>query len=200
MLPKANWTKTTWSIVPTVVALMSMLVTGCDSSKNPLDKPKAEAFDKKLIGLWRGKQEGHDVYLHIVALKPPMMKAVVITYPLNDEHVGVDQYETYETVSGSNKFLNLKVPAAEPNKHEMEYLFAKYDFAPDGKLTIVVPDFKNLEDAVKTHKLSGKAWTDSLGTNVAIDDSGEHLLKYIQSADTKFTTYGTFHRVIEEQE
>ena len=201
MFTKLKRPKPQWSVVQAVVvAMMSLVVTSCDSSKHPLGKPDTDSFDKKLTGLWRGKQEGHDVYLHIIALKQPMMKAVVITYPLNDGHVSVDQYEMFETKGATSKFLNLQVPAAEAGKHDMEWLFAKYDFTADGKLNVVVPDFRNLENAVKTHKLSGKTMTNSLGTDVAIDDSSEHLLKYLQSADTKFKSYGTFYRVVEQKE
>jgi hypothetical protein len=202
MVLKARAQTPVWSIIQiALIAFMSMAMTGCDSSKNPLGKPKKEDFDQKLIGLWRGKQEGHDVYLHVVALEPPFMKAVLITYPLNDYHVGVDQYDVYPTVTATDKFLNVQVPAAESGKHDMEFWFAKYDFTPEGRLRILVPDYSSVEEAVKSHKLSGKAWTTTVETNVALNDSSEHLLNYFQSGDTngKFKEFGTFHRVTEKE-
>jgi len=198
---KARRTKSTQSIVQIIlVALMSMAsMTACDSSKNPLAKPNKEAVDQKLVGIWRGKQEDHDVYMHIISLEPPFMKAVLITYPHNDNHVGVDQYDMYPTLTASSKFLNVKVPAAETGKHDMEYWFAKYEFTAEGKLNIQVPDYKNVQEAVKSHKLAGKVLGSKIDTNVALDDSSEHLLKYLQSADCKFKSFGTFDRVIEKE-
>jgi hypothetical protein len=187
-----------------LLALISLTVTGCDESKNPLEKPKEEVVDKDLLGLWRGTQEGHDVYLHIVAEKPPMMKAVVITYPLNDYHVGVSEYEMYPTITAAHKFLNVEVPS-DKDKHEMAYWFAKYNFSADGKLTIMVPDYDGMDEAVKSHKLTGKAWTSTWTSNVELDDSSPRLLSYFDartpSGDdiAKYKPFGTFHRVIEKE-
>ena len=137
--------------------------------------------------------------MHVIPLQAPNLKAVMITYPLHDAHVGVDQYDAYPTRAGQDRFINFKVPPAESEKKEPEYWFAKYSFATDGSLELFMPNSKQLQEDITTGKLTGKVWTTSFDSNVALNDTSENLLKYFHGTDVnkKFQPFATFHRVVE---
>lgn len=178
-------------------AIASMVVSACDSSKNPLSKPSLEAADQRLIGLWRTNREGHDMYLHLIALEPPMVKGVMITYPYNDTHVSVDAYNAYATKSGAGTYLNFDVPAADNAEKTMEFWFAKYRISSDDHLTLLLPEVDRLKRDVLSHKLSGKSWTTTWDTNIELDEPSDKLLEYFDEGNEAdhFKEFATFHRV-----
>ena len=111
--------------------LFLVINAGCPyTTKTPLGVPERDAFDERLVGEW-------------IAYGTEGDSAFVNVYPFNDAEYYVetvegkdepDRYRVFAFTVGGKRLLHLNELNHDVAAHE--YVFARYEFSKDGKLTI----------------------------------------------------------------
>lgn len=164
-----------------VSCALAFLFSSCKTeSVNPLGAPEPAAADPRLEGEWSHVKEPMK-RLSFTAAKAPWMQAVIVN--LTDSNDSA--YEVYPTTIGKAHFLNVVAFEKDADgqlKKSENYMFARYELAPDGTLSIWTINGALVAKAVKDGILKGKVENDSSdsGKNIKLSSSTLALFRYIQ--------------------
>ena len=176
---------------------LSLAVVSCGPprSTNPLSDPAAAKPDARLVGLWTGQVNGSKATLHVFAKTGAAMDLVLVG---DDGEKGavVLTFDGFPSVIGGKTYLNLRVKNfhawADGFDLSPDYVFARYDLAKDGTLSLTVMDETTVRKAVAAKKLAGTVTED----DVKVSASTRDLAEYVRTAkpDELFTSFATFQR------
>jgi hypothetical protein len=181
------------SFVGIMIALV-MVACAPSESENPLSDPKTATVDTRLEGLWVGAMDQGVAYLHFAAKEAGAMDLVIVVCQPKE---GADllQFEFSSTALGDSSYMNLRERTSTSmngNKGELSptYIFAKYDLAPDGTLSISYLDDDLVKSAIEAGAITGN---DKGGLTAPT----EKLAAFVKSADPAklFVSFGHFKRV-----
>jgi|GEM_PF-3155926 len=187
------------------LALALLLCSCIPTSINPLGTPEAAAVDPRLEGDW-GNLADPQKRLTFTAKDAPWMHAVVddLSGPAKDDA----EYMVYPTTVGKTHFLNIqpveKDEKGNPKKAEDNgYMFARYEIAPDGTLSIWTMNESLVTKAIEAGTLKGtvKNKGSDTGKNIQIKSSTAKLLSFIEKTgankvfDKEFGAYRKSARV-----
>lgn len=175
------------------VAALSLLLTSCFDTKNPLSDPQKSKPDDRLGGVWRFRGDGGEIdYYHIghVGEKlPASIMRVVNVQHMPDRTMRFGELLIFPTTIGDKTYLN--VAEAEPSQLTLleekgwtnetfnEYLILRYQITGD-TLTIQWIDSKAKKRSVEEGKIKGMSEKDRDGnTRVHFTDTTENLAKFI---------------------
>ena len=94
------------------LAVVCLLFSGCDDSKNPLSDPQKSKPDVRLAGVWRVRDtEGDVTYYHIGTvgekLPPSLMRVIGVTHKKNGRLESAGEFLIFPTTLGDTTYLNL---------------------------------------------------------------------------------------------
>jgi hypothetical protein len=189
------------SCLLTALAFASLLVLGCEDSKNPLSDPQSAKGDGRLAGVWRTRNDSGDVsYYHIGCLgeKLPsgVMRVVSTTHSADGKLQAPDQYLLFPTTLGQESYLNLVAAKAEQVKQIEEngwsaaglgsYLLFKYKFKGDALLVWAI-DNEAKRKAIEAGKIKGTVEQRENDTKALFTDSSENVARFVtQAGDSLF--------------
>ena len=182
--------------------LLTVSLTSCYESQVPLSEPNPATTDESIKGVWHAVIEKNDVYLHIIPMRPPLLKLIRVTHVNVGGFYNLDELEMFPTVIEGRRYMNLKylMPKdAEDEKGELEqrFTFLKYDLSREGVLTVWGLDYEAWKKAIAAKRIKGTAWETTWGSNVRLDDTGKNILNYLSAKDTdrEFRIVGQFRRI-----
>ncbi len=192
--------KTLQLFLGTICAILGL--TSCFQSESPLSEPVASGSDESIKGVWHAIVDGDDSYLHIIPMKPPMLKLIRVTHVKVGGYHNLDELEMFPTIIGDKKFMNLKflMPKDEKRKQSVyvpRYDFVKYELSADSVLSVWCLDREAWKKAIADKRIKGKAWSTTWMSNVHLNDTSKNLLGFLASKDIEkeFELLGKFRRV-----
>lgn len=185
-------------LVGAVMAVAVFVVScGPPLSKNPLSDPKTAVADGRLKGLWVGTTGNADATLQLFP-KAGAFFDLVLAGDDGDKGAAVVAFEGFPSQIGGKSYLNIRAKKftgdyGESSEVSDEYIFARYEFAKDGSLTIWAMEDDLVEADVKAGKLEGTI----VSGEIRLTASSETLAEYVKNADPAklFHEIGTFRRV-----
>jgi len=174
-----------------LAAVLCLLASGCDDSKNPLSDPQTSKADERLVGVWRERSDDGEVYYHVghAGEKFPagMMRVVEITHSKGKVEPP-EEYLIFPAVIGDKTYLNVILGGDKKlakrldekgwNSDAVEcYTFLKYQFDGD-KLVVWLIDEKAKEQAIKSGKVKGVVERD-MGK---FTDTSENVARFVAGA------------------
>src|SRR5690349_16798983 len=88
-----------------VLILCLMLTASCYESKIPLSYTENSKIDKALLGVWKGKVEGGDVYFHLSKGGKNKINGLLVEHH-SDQTMKVEAYDIFTTKVGDSHFLS----------------------------------------------------------------------------------------------
>ena len=179
-----------------VVAALSLLLTSCFDTKNPLSDPQKSKPDDRLTGVWRFRGESGEMnYYHIghagEKLPASLMRVVNVQHT-PDGKTQSGELLVFPTTIGDKTYLN--VTEAKPPQLKLleeqgwsdetfnEYLLIRYQITGD-VLTLQLIDQEAKKRAVEGGKIKGMSEKDRDGnTRVHFTDTTENLAKFVAEA------------------
>jgi hypothetical protein len=179
-----------------------LLLSGCLCSENPLAPRSAQSVDNRLAGVWHGKVDNDDEYLHIFDLKDGMSLKLIRVRHIRGGGENHEEMEMYPTITSHSHYLNLNIACAQKDDpgHRAWY-FAKYEISPNQEFSVWMLGYDVFKKAIQEKKLVGEITGSGLNEEAHIKDSSEHMLAFAEScpADT-YKLYGKFRRVVDAPE
>ncbi len=188
---------------PLRAILLLALAASCEPprAKNPLSDFQAAKRDARLSGVWVGRVGDDDSALITFVPRDGARFDVVLVGNDHDKGAFVLTFEGFPSLIGGKSYFNLRAKSfsgdyAEKSSVAERWIFARYEFAKDGALTIWNMDDEPVKVAINAGKLDGKAGSGE----VEITASSAKLAAYVTTADptTLFKKFGTFNRVAVE--
>lgn len=171
---------TPWRRFLGLVAL-SALLTGCPESIHPISDAAQAAPDPALYGVWHGRFDGDEMYLHVGPAERGMTRAVMVEHKAKDGSIKVERYVAFPTQLGKLAMLNVK--AVDDPDRDRGYSLFRYQVEKK-KLTLWMTSYAAVREDIKAGKLAGKAEDKPYGDTVITAPGGE-LAKYLQDSDPK---------------
>jgi hypothetical protein len=183
------------------LVLLAALLFSCEPTRstNPLSDPATAKADARLTGLWTGTVKDGDVAtLEIL----PHGKGAAIDFVLigddGDKGAFVIQFDAFPSVIGGKSYLNLRPKIAQGEfgdpaaKVSDLYLFARYEVAKNGDLTLWTTKDEVMKDAVTSKALEGTVDHD----DVKLSESTAKLSAWVEKApETLWNKFGTFKKL-----
>ena len=185
--------------------LIFIIFSGCSQwvSVNPLSPPSM--LDKKLEGTWKFEsKEGEEVYLHIGKKTENTMLALSVEHK-KDGSLDIEEIPFYVTMTGTNNFFNVRYKDVDESAEDNEngFIFIKYTFSGDDKLSLSQFDPEIVISAVQSGKLKGEIYykkiplpnesakkKDSTSEkkidSVKITDTSANVLNFFENEGNKF--------------
>lgn len=156
--------KTWLSVVAVAAAAFSLVViAGCEPplSVNPLSDPASAKADPRLKGVFVANLDGGEAWLHFNPRSAGPVVDVVLIGHDDQQGAMVLHYEGFATQIGSASYLNLRAKKFDDildQRYTLApmYLFAKYEIAKDGALTLSVMDDEPATKAIRKKEIDGK--------------------------------------------
>lgn len=167
------------------LTLLAVLALSCEPihSARPLSDPASAKADARLQGLWEATVDGKPMFLHVVPHPDGQMDLVLV----GDAKHGAAtlHYQGHATEHESARYLSLRaksIPDPMREKYDLApgWIFAKYELAKDGALTLSWMDEELPAKAIEAGTLGGKA---PKGAKAEIDDEPAKIFAFIKSAD-----------------
>jgi hypothetical protein len=202
--------KMRWLVAMAMAALVA--IAGCvpPESVNPLSDPATAKADPRLAGAFAANLDGGEAWLHFNPREgSAVVDVVLIGYDPRDGAM-VLHYEAFPTQIGKYGYLNLRAKKFEDMletkyARSPNYIFARYEIAKDGALTLSVMDDTPVEKAIGKGEIDGKiskaGETTDLGAvtgngTFLTADSAKLAAWVAKSTDPKlFNTLGVFRKV-----
>jgi hypothetical protein len=176
---------------------VSMLLAGCDDSKNPLSNPEDAKADTRLAGVWRTQEaysEDMEVaYAHIGVTRDELphgvMGAVLIGHEKDGTMSGAAEFLLFPTTIGKNTYLNVAPGDNEQRtllkkngwKSIAGYVLFRYKIEGDTLLLWKMdPDAK--ERAIDNKKVKGEIKEGFLIDMNRITDTTENVARFVATA------------------
>jgi hypothetical protein len=177
------------------VIALSTLLAGCPESIHPISDAAQAAPDPALYGVWHGRFDGDEIYLHVGPAERGMTRAVMVEHKGKDGAIKIERYVAFPTQLGKLAMLNVK--AVDDPDRDRGYTLFRYQ-AEKKKLTLWMTAYGAVREDIKAGRLAGKAEDKPYGDTV-ITASGEQLGKYLQESDPKrlFDKPLVFRRIAE---
>lgn len=183
---------------PRLLLALALAAVSCGPprSTNPLSDPAAAKPDARLLGLWTGQVNGSKATLHVFAKTGASLDLVLVGDD-GEKGAAVLTFDGFPSVIGGKTYLNLRAKTfhawAEGFDLSPDYIFARYDLAKDGALSLSLMDEATVKKAVAAKKLAGAVAED----DVKLSASTKDLADYVRTAkpDELFTSFGAFQRV-----
>jgi hypothetical protein len=165
--------------VSTLVLLATALAgTGCAYSTQPLSDAKTSIPDLRLLGTWELAN----------ADRPADKKMVVVDRKRDEPNVlrmfDIEEKKTldvYLTKIGEARVASI----ADEQNGTTKFLICKYELQDDSSLAVWGLDQEFFASAIEEKRLKGKKTQDGFLSNVIIDESPEHLRKFIEEQAAK---------------
>lgn len=165
---------------PALVAL-TLLLAACIESVHPISDAGQAAPDPALYGVWHGRFDGDDMYLHVGPGDRGMTRAVTVEHKQKDGAIKVERYVAFPTRVGKLAMLNVK--SVDDPERDHGYLLFKYQ-AGKKRLTLWLTSYGAVREDIKAGKLAGRADAAPYGDTV-ITASGAELAQYLQASDPR---------------
>jgi hypothetical protein len=187
-------------------------IAGCvpPESVNPLSDPATAKADPRLAGAFSASLDGGEAWLHFNPREgSAIVDVVLIGYDPRDGAM-VLHYEAFPTQIGKYGYLNLRAKKFDDmleTKYERSptYIFARYEIAKDGALTLSVMDDTPAEKAINKGEVQGKISKGGENTDLGTvtgngtfltADSAKLAAWVAKSTDPAlFNTIGVFRKV-----
>jgi hypothetical protein len=186
-------------IVSAILLLVLILLSSCFcplTSVNPLSDPQHATYDERIEGAWQLMSEDDGLlFLHFGKGDDEKTKIISIEHK-NNGKIDVLTFSVFPTMNGDQSYLNFNIKELfkEFGEELSGYTFMKYRFTNNDALTLFQIDEKPIIEAIKSGKLKGDiSYKQTNGKQsdkksikcVRITDSSNHLIKFIQSVDSK---------------
>lgn len=174
---------------------VSALLAGCPESIHPVSDPARAAPDPALYGVWHGRFDGDEIYLHVGPAERGMTRAVMVEHKQKDGAIKVERYVAFPSQVGKLALLNVK--AVDDPDRDRGYTLFRYQ-AEKKKLTLWMTSYAAVREDIKAGKLAGKAEDKPYGDTV-ITASGAELARYLQDGEPQrlFDKPLVFRRIAE---
>ena len=199
-----------WLLAAAVAGLAA--IAGCvpPESVHPLSDPAKAKADPRLAGAFAANLDGGEAWLHFNPRAGSAVVDVILIGYDPREGAMVLHYEAFPTQIGKHGYLNLRAKKFDDMleakyTRSPTYIFARYQFAKDGALTLAVMDDDLAEKAIGKGEVEGKTSrggeATDLGTvtgngTVLTADSATLSAWVAKSTDPAlFNTLGVFRRV-----
>lgn len=197
--------------LPALAMAGLVAIAGCvpPESVNPLSDPATAKADPRLAGAFSATLDGGEAWLHFNPREgSAVVDVILIGYDPRDGAM-VLHYEAFPTQIGKYGYLNLRAKKFDDmleTKYTRSptYIFARYEIAKDGALTLSVMDDTPAEKAIAKGEIAGKiskAGDDTSGLGAVTEgtfltaDSAK-LSAWVAKSDPKlFNTLGVFRKV-----
>lgn len=180
-----------------VTALAALISCVPSESVNPLSDPNGAKADARLEGLWVGQDPDGDTHFFHFIHKESGTADLVLVIPDGKDGAGVLHYDFFTTVLDGSSYMNLRAksspdPLNAPYTTAPAYIFAKYEIAKDGSLTIGYMDDELVKKAIDAESLDGIT-----EGKVRITATTDKLAAFVRSADVSklFVDMGTFRKL-----
>lgn len=170
---------TRW-LAASLVALAPWLA-GCPESIHPVSDVAQAAPDPALYGVWHGRFDGDDLYLHVGPGDRGMTSAVTVEHKEKDGTLKVERYVAFPTRLGKLAMLNVK--AVDDAERDPGYVLFRYQ-VDKKKLTLWLTSYMAVRDDIRAGKLAGRAHDKPHGDTL-ITAPSDALAKYLLEADPK---------------
>ena len=204
----------TWlsAFVVAAAGVSLLAIAGCEppQSVNPLSDPATAKADPRLKGVFVASLDGGEAWLHVnPRAAGPVVDVVLIGH---DDQQGamVLHYEGFATQIGKGSYLNLRAKKFEDildQRYTLSpmYIFARYEIAKDGALTLSVMDDGPATKAIRKKEIEGKLSEGGLAADsnavtghgtLLTADSAKLSAWVAKSTDQElFNALGTFKKV-----
>jgi hypothetical protein len=177
-----------------LAAVLCLLASGCDDSKNPLSDPQKSKADGRLVGVWQERSDDGEVrYYHIghagKGFPNSVMRVVEITHNKGKVEPP-EEYLAFPTVLGDKTYLNMVLDEKQVKrlgekgwKAEVvdSYTFLKYQ-ADGDKLVVWAMDEEAKERAIKGGKVKGVIVDRGNFKTTKFTDTTENVARFVAEA------------------
>lgn len=146
-----------------LVGLFLAAIAGCEppQSVNPLSDPAAAKADPRLNGVFAANLDGDAAWLHFNPRAAGAVVDVILIGHDGQKGAMVLHYEGFPTQIGTGSYLNLKAKTFDDMFEQRytlspNYIFAKYEIAKDGALTLSVMHDGPATKAIRKKEIDGK--------------------------------------------
>jgi hypothetical protein len=170
-------------------SVVCLLASGCEDSKNPLSDPQTSKADERLMGVWRGENEGHETYYHVghtgKEFPSGVMRVVRIDHR-NGRVTSPQVFFVFATAIGGEIYLNVALDRDENSARRRDqkgwkaveadnYKFFKYRL--DGeKLVMWMVNEEAKRKAIKGGKVKGEGETSKFCRFI---DTTENVARFV---------------------
>lgn len=165
-------------LAASVVALCALL-SGCPESVHPLSDPATAVHEQALFGVWHGRFDEDEMYLHVGPADHGMTKAITVEHKKKDGDVRVERYVAFPGTVGKLAVLNVH-PAGDAER-DRGYFFFRYAVEKK-KLTLWLLSYAAARQDIRDGKLKGVAEEGPYG-DTRITATTAELVKYFEQAD-----------------
>jgi hypothetical protein len=161
-----------------MLLVTALAATGCVYSTQPLSNAKTSIPDLRLLGTWELSNPD----------KPADRKMVVVNRKRDEPNVlrmfDIEEKKTadvYLTKIGDMRVASI----TDEENGTTKFLICKYELKDDSSLAVWGLDKEFFQSAVEEKRLKGTKTQDGFFSNVTIDETPEHLRKFIEEHAAK---------------
>lgn len=109
--PQGDLMKSRRFIRSVAMALVCLLLSSCEDSKNPLSDPEKAAPDAEFVGVWRSANDGSADYYHVAAaggkLPAGVLRMISVSHAKNGVLARPGEMLAFSTILGEDRYLNV---------------------------------------------------------------------------------------------
>lgn len=166
------------------IAVVTLCLSGCLESKEPLCSAQHYFIDRTLLGKW--KRINGSGTLEISQSTPNSLLLLVkehgLAMPKERDKMEFSLVLCKTTIATYANLRTSSVMDEEKVKKGIKgsdvFSFYRYHIDSDGTLSVRSPAYNALKEAVDRGELRGKAWATTWGENVTLTEAGPRMQKW----------------------